>query len=473
MRQLGRLDTLTLKQWHHCSTRAQFHFSALAASPARRHRVGVSELGGALDDLPPLPPLKCPGGPRMSSQDIKLTHKVPSNGYLKADDLRFIINLKLTHLLMSYLNRHRRDDRLYVEIGPGPGTLTRSLLTQSGVGVLGIEIDPRWNSHLETIAQHTNGRFKWSNADVLHIDEVDVIQQHYAGRVDPIITPTNVAKEKGLITTSTEERLLERQNQERWRNSGSPQIELVGNLPYKYAYHLASRYAVDCSRKDGVFRFGRVPCHLFFQSDFAARLIAMPGQKAFGRASVVLQNYFHVQLRADFRTRTFYPITEVHGALVTLEPRVEPLVHVDAVPLMSFVSVLMNENARNKSQSLLSSLMTMMPEEVARYILAELGISPDVWALDCGTIEIAKMALLWQRFIEATNQPPAQDISFDHIASCLQEEAAVENHDFCRGQYEGGTGGDSSGAAASEAGAAPSGDTEDASRAHGRPMPSW
>lgn len=120
-------------------------------------------------------------------------------------DQRFILNLKLTHQIMSNLSEHldpsvgasrnalggdgeegggkgreESSGKIIVEIGPGPGALTRSLLTREAVGVLGIEVDHRFNSYLEQIHQQTDGKFRWVNADIMRSDEYALIKEHFS-----------------------------------------------------------------------------------------------------------------------------------------------------------------------------------------------------------------------------------------------------------------------------------------------------
>ena len=379
-----------------------------------------------------LPPLKCPGGQRMTNRDIRTIHKVPSNGYLKKYDLRFLTNLKLSHMMMRHLSVPRRDDRLFVEFGPGPGALTRSLLTLPSSGVFGIEVDGRYNAHLDAIKEDTKGRFQWCNANVLTIDECELLQKHYgADKLPRVLEPIPYDSQ----STISQLRMLQRQNQHAWKTNGNPQIEVVANLPFVVALQLGHRLATDCSRQCGLYSFGRVAVHMFYQKELAEKLSAMPGSKMFGRMSVLHQNYFRVNVRATFRETTYFPVTEVGGALVTLEPRTEPLVDIDGVVLENFLNIIFREK-ENRQSSIMETLRAAVPEEVARYILAEIGVDPQMKSIYLSVTELAKMALVWQRFLEATNQPPSHERRYDHIHTLLHKEQATENHNFDRATYE-------------------------------------
>lgn len=357
---------------------------------------------------------------------------MPHAGYLAKHDLRFMLNLKLTHTIVRLLDTIKTPNKVFLELGPGCGALTRSLLTRPSLGVLGVEIDPKYNTLLEQIAQHTEGKFRWCNADVLATDEDTLIHQHFGAAAVPTIIAAPPPTDPSV--SLTQQRQLQADNHARWARSGAPQVEAVGNLPFDMASHLAMRFALDCSRKRGLFRFGRVPVHLFFQQEVAERLTALPGTREYGRHSVVLQNVFRMSIRRTFFERTYYPVTEQRGALLTLEPRADPIVDVDGNVLNNFTDLILKPSARRVS--VLQGLQQCVPYEVALYMLAETGIDASVVPLQLSVADIGRLALLWQRFLEATHQPPPHDRVFDDVASLLRKRQASEGHDFARDDYD-------------------------------------
>lgn len=429
-----------------------------------------------------LPALRCPGGPRFSAAAIKALYRVPNCGHLAKYDWRFITNLNTTHILVNkMLNRTKAVDKLYIELGPGPGMLTRSLLTLPSLGVFGIELDTKYNTSLDEIRVHSRGRFQWANADVKDIDEAALLERH-CPQVTEWLAETGEATtflemreklaatrercKKKTTTSSTvdddeldemldadqdpfkhtsstspfAEDLMPRGNNRAegsagadddddaasssttpadraggkisceassslWK--GTPKLEVIGNLPFDIAAEMTMRYCVDCSRRENLFKYGRVPFHLFFQKEVAERLIAVPGSANFGRITVLAQNYFSVQLKRTFLEKTYYPSTEVLGALVTLEPRVSPVVDVDGAVLNNFCNVVLAPRKRTKS--IFAALKRCMPEEVALYMLSELRVDGSVLATEVSAVEIARMALMWVRYLEATSQQPEED----------------------------------------------------------------
>lgn len=368
----------------------------------------------------------------MTSQDIRHLFKVPSSGYLAKYDQRFILNLKLTHQIMAHLSKtNKTNDKLLIELGPGAGALTRSLLTRPSFGVLGIEVDPRYNALLEQISSQTEGKFQWRNADVLKVDEFELVEEVYprfarmherqpasgsasGGAAGPMTNShrANVLRNrrrKNQTNDSNSERKCDGSTEAdeapgdlQWWANGDCKVEVVGNLPFSIATELLMRYAVDCSMQRGLYRFGRVPLHFFVQKEIAERLTATPNTPQFSRLSVLSQNFFRVAIRQTFTEMTYFPRTEVLGCLATLEPRVAPLVDVNASVLINFVDMLMKPGMRN--QMISKALHRCMPNEVVLYILQELRMDGSVLPAQLSTIEVARMARMWQAYLEATNQ---------------------------------------------------------------------
>nr|CCC93541.1 putative rRNA dimethyltransferase [Trypanosoma congolense IL3000] len=440
---------------------------------------------GKVHQSPSLPPLRCPGGPRVKAEGIKHLFKVPHAGFLAKFDQRFILNLKLTHLLAARLSRTtlRTPDKLLVELGPGAGALTRSLLTRPCVGVLGIEQDERFNGHLEQIRQYTNGKFQWVNADVLSVNELNIVESFYGEftkqhqRRPP---PHTAGKSKSddenggvsghdhnvetadfenfsgdacyddaPLRSTRRERILRKRYgkyasfnhdtasrssdddggvrftppnsdhytdatcaslstpafgvSDRWWSDGDAKVEVIANLPFNIITELLMRYAVDCSRKQNLFTFGRVPLHIFTQKEVAERIIAPPSSIHFCRISVLCQCFFHTQLLQTFREMTYYPKTEVLGALLTLQPRSVPLLPgLDAATLIHFTDLLMRPGHRG--MTIYKSLQYFLPVEVAQYMLQELRVDGALTVLDLSTEEVCKLAALWHNFLEASSQ---------------------------------------------------------------------
>ena len=164
------------------------------------------------------------------------------------------------------------EGRTAVEIGPGPGGLTRALL-QAGAGrVVAVERDARCVQALAELAAASGGRLQVHAADAL---EVDV----------------------GAL--------------------GPAPVKLVANLPY----NIATPLLVGWLRRPA----GIESMTLMFQKEVADRLLAPPGGKARGRLSLLAQWRAEVRRCFDLPPGAFAPPPKVASSVVSLTPRPSPV----------------------------------------------------------------------------------------------------------------------------------------------------
>ncbi|MED5395092.1 MAG: 16S rRNA (adenine(1518)-N(6)/adenine(1519)-N(6))-dimethyltransferase RsmA [Pseudomonadota bacterium] len=159
-----------------------------------------------------------------------------------------------------------------IEVGPGPGGLTRALLDTGATKVTAIEKDERCIAALDELAAAYPGRFEIIRGDALEINV-------------EALTP--------------------------------PPRQIVANLPYNIATPLLLRWLQRINNIDRL--------TLMFQKEVGDRLTAAPGSKAYGRLSVVTQ--WLCEARHDFNVSNtaFTPPPKVASSVVTLFPRPEPL----------------------------------------------------------------------------------------------------------------------------------------------------
>jgi 16S rRNA (adenine1518-N6/adenine1519-N6)-dimethyltransferase len=159
-----------------------------------------------------------------------------------------------------------------IEIGPGPGGLTRSLLN-AGAHVVCIERDPRAVAAVRDLAALHPGRLEVIEADALHIDVARL---------------------------------------------GAPPRRIVANLPYNISTALLVRWLHVVAR-DGPGALESMT--LMFQKEVAARLLAAPGSGDYGRLSVLAQVVCLVARQFDIAPSAFVPPPKVVSTVVRLVPR--------------------------------------------------------------------------------------------------------------------------------------------------------
>ena len=158
-----------------------------------------------------------------------------------------------------------------LEIGPGPGGLTRALLLAGAERVVAVERDPRCLKALAPLVTVAAGRLQVVQADALTVDATDVVP--------------------------------------------APRV-VVANLPY----NIATPLLIGWLRQAKAFR----SLTLMFQAEVADRLSAEPGTKAYGRLSVVTQWQCRVERLLRLPAKAFTPPPKVASAVVRLTPRTAP-----------------------------------------------------------------------------------------------------------------------------------------------------
>ncbi len=157
--------------------------------------------------------------------------------------------------------------RHVVEIGPGPGGLTRALLDSDAASVTVIEIDRRALAAMEELAAQSSGRLHVVAGDALTIDIASLVP---------------------------------------------PPRQIVANLPY----NLATPLLIGWLRRASAFE----RLTLMFQLEVAERICAEPRSSAYGRISVLAQWLCHTELLLRLPPTVFVPMPKVSSAVVGLVP---------------------------------------------------------------------------------------------------------------------------------------------------------
>ena len=208
-----------------------------------------------------------------------------------------------------------------IEVGPGPGGLTRSLLRQ-GARVLAVEVDARALDALGELGTLVGGRLTAIEADALDLD----LQ--------------SAARERGL----------------------PPPFRIVSNLPYNVGTPLLIRWLHDPADIERMV--------LMFQREVADRLTAQPGTKAYGRLSVLAQWRCQAAHLFGLPATAFTPPPKVASSVVSLRPRASPLAPADRACLERVTAAAFGQRRKMLRQSLKPLLAE--PAEV----LGRLDIDP-------------------------------------------------------------------------------------------------
>ncbi len=212
----------------------------------------------AADGLPPL-------------REVVATHGLDAK---KSLGQNFLFDLNLTGRIARAAGP--LDGVVVVEIGPGPGGLTRALLAHGAAKVIAIERDGRCLGALAEIAAHWPGRLDVIADDALAIDPAALIA----------------------------------------RAEGAP-LRICANLPYNIATALLTRWL---EAEPWPPFYDRLT--LMFQREVALRIVATPAERAdYGRLAVLAGWRTRARLLFDVPPAAFTPPPKVTSSVVELIPR--------------------------------------------------------------------------------------------------------------------------------------------------------
>lgn len=230
----------------------------------------------------------------------------------------FLLDLNLTAKIARQAGDLTGCDVL--EIGPGPGGLTRGLLAEGARHVVAIEKDERCLAALADVADHYPGRLTVLSGDALKIDPMEYL---------------------------------------------TPPVRVVANLPYNVGTELLVRWLTP----------DRWPPYwtsltLMFQKEVAQRITAECGSKAYGRLSILAQWRCQVRMAMQIPPEAFTPPPKVTSAVVHLERRETPLYAADAKVLERVVAQAFGQ----RRKMLRASLKGLVPD--IEEVLLSVGIKP-------------------------------------------------------------------------------------------------
>ncbi|MCC5969326.1 MAG: 16S rRNA (adenine(1518)-N(6)/adenine(1519)-N(6))-dimethyltransferase RsmA [Pararhodobacter sp.] len=255
-----------------------------------------------IDNLPPL-------------RDVIARHDLRAK---KALGQNFLLDLNLTARIARAAGDLSSADVL--EVGPGPGGLTRGLLAQGARKVLAIEKDARCLPALEEIGAAYPGRLQVIHGDALAIDPLAHL---------------------------------------------TPPIRVVANLPYNVGTELLVRWLTPAQWPpywDSL--------TLMFQREVAERIVAQPGGKAYGRLALLAQWRCEARIVLTLPPEAFSPPPKVSSAVVHLTALPAPRFPADPAILSRVIAAAFNQ----RRKMLRASLRGLDPQIEAR--LTRLGIAP-------------------------------------------------------------------------------------------------
>jgi len=247
----------------------------------------------------------------------------------------FLLDMNLTRRIARAAGP--LEEMTIVEIGPGPGGLTRALLLEGAKKVVAIERDSRAIAALEEIAAAYPGRLEIIAGDALTTD----LSAHVEGPA-----------------------------------------RIVANLPYNIATLLLVRWLTTPPWPPWF-----LSLTLMFQREVASRITAAPGSKDYGRLSVLCQHLAAARKLFDVHRSAFTPAPKVTSSVVELVPRRDPEPACDLGALERVTAAGFGQ----RRKMLRVSLRPVFDDPEA--VLRELGLEPTARAEDLEVEAFARLAI--------------------------------------------------------------------------------
>lgn len=272
-------------------------------------------------DLSSLPPLR----------DVIRDHNLRAE---KALGQNFLLDQNLTDKIVRLAGDF--SGQTVIEIGPGPGGLTRSLLGSDASHVIALEYDQRAISALQGLVAFGEGRLDVRHADALDVDLTAI--------------------------------------------APAPR-SIVANLPYNISTVLLVRWLRQI-REQGQPAFASMT--LMFQKEVADRILATTDDKAYGRLSVLGQWLCDVRRLFDLPPEAFTPPPKIQSTVLRFSPKALP----EGSPSFDVMEKIIGVAFQQRRKMIRSSLRDYLPEIEA----AE--ITPTLRAEDLSVSDYLKLAAL-------------------------------------------------------------------------------
>lgn len=319
--------------------------------------------------LPPLP----------SISEVLRLYRVYAKKSLSQN---FLFDPKLTSKFVSRAGSVRGS---YVcEVGPGPGSITRSILAQRPKHLVVVEKDSRFLPSLVMLQNACKGHMSVVLGDILKFDM---------------------------------SQLFPKECERAWVDE-SPPIHIMGNLPFNVSLPLIIMWLQAISEHSSAWRYGRAKMTLSVQEEVGERITAVPTHSQRSRLSVMCQNWCEVEHAFTIPGKAFYPKPQVNVSVINFTPRVEPLIDMDFKLFEKFVRILFSMRQKHCKHPLQRLFPIHKREELAVQLLTVADVDPCTPCFNMPFDEIKRLSLTYGHIVDQNPELRYYDpIKPDSIAS--------------------------------------------------------
>lgn len=322
------------------------------ASRATRYNALIVRPGSG-SRLPPIP----------SIRDIIKIYKLRA---MKQLSQNFLMDERLTARIVRMCGNI--SDQHVLEVGPGPGSITRSILRRGPKHLAVVEKDRRFIPTMELLAKSVEPAIRMDT----YRDDILKFKIENA-------FPNSVRRD--------------------W-NGDRPPVHIIGNLPFAISTRLLINWLKDISLQRGAWSYGRTPMVLTFQKEVGERIVAPISDDQRCRLSVMSQLWTKPELRFLIPGKAFVPKPDVDVAVVRLEPLKEPLT---TLPF-DLVEKVMRYIFSMRQKKIRAAISNLYPEELRddlvkrTFDMAEL--SPEAKCFQISNEECIRLATAYNNIMK-------------------------------------------------------------------------
>ncbi|EGT56902.1 hypothetical protein CAEBREN_01301 [Caenorhabditis brenneri] len=274
--------------------------------------------------LPPLPALR----------DFIHMYRLRAKKILSQN---YLMDMNITRKIAKQAKVKEND--WVVEIGPGPGGITRAILEAGASRLDVVEIDNRFIPPLQHLAEAAGSRMFIHHEDALRT-EIGDIWKNEPNR------PSSVD----------------------WHSPNLPAMHVIGNLPFNIASPLIIKYLRDMSYQRGIWQYGRVPLTLTFQLEVAKRLCS------------------------PIACSCFVPRPQVDVGVVRFVPRKTPLVKTSFEVLEKLCRQVFHYRQKYVEKGLKTLYPPELENELADELFKKCRVDPTTTSIRLGIEQFADLA---------------------------------------------------------------------------------
>jgi 16S rRNA (adenine1518-N6/adenine1519-N6)-dimethyltransferase len=231
-------------------------------------------------------------------------------------------------------------DKFVIEIGPGPGSLTRSILMQEPYKLVVVERDEKMQRALSKLKEIAGDKFEILMDDALEVSEEEIIKKY---------------------------------------NIENKPVKIISNLPYNIGTELLFKWLEKIELFESL--------TLMFQKEVADRIASKNNSKAFSKLSVISQYLCNVEKVFDLPPTIFYPPPKVDSAIIQVTPRAHREIEVDVKKLKKVCEIAFNQ----RRKTLRNTMKKLFPNPAE--IIESLGFKPEMRPEEMTVNDFCRLAL--------------------------------------------------------------------------------